>query len=130
MNTTSTPVRVRLGDARRVVTAAATMCTYASPSGPASATIAIWRTEMGPEGAGPVHTVSEDQVIVLTEGSLSVTIGEQQHQLGPTDAIVLPAGVARQVTAGPQGAIGIVASLPGATARVGEADPVPVPWGR
>jgi quercetin dioxygenase-like cupin family protein len=106
------------------------MRTYASPSGPASATIAVWCTEMGAEGAGPVHTVSEDQVIVLTEGSLSVAIGEQLHRLGPTDALVVPAGVARQVTAGPQGAVGIVASLPGATARVGEADPVPVPWGR
>lgn len=130
MSSSFTSVQVGLADARPVVTPAATMRTYASPSGPAFAAIAVWRTEMPADGAGPVHSVSEDQVIVLVEGSLSVTLADQQHELGPADAIVLPAGVARQVTAGPHGAVGILASLPGATASVAGADPVPVPWAR
>ncbi|MFC8503970.1 cupin domain-containing protein, partial [Pedococcus sp. NPDC057267] len=128
MTTMSTSRDVRLADARTVVTPAATMRTYASPSGPATASVAVWRTEMAAGATGPLHSVSEDQVLVVVQGTLSGTLGEQQVDLGTTDAVVLPAGVDRQVTAGPDGAVALVASTPGATARVGDGDPVPVPW--
>lgn len=130
MTTTSTPLDVRLADARTVVTPAATMRTYASPSGPATASVAVWRTEMAAGAAGPLHTVSEDQVLVVVQGSITATVGEQQLDLGTADAVALPAGVTRQVTAGPDGAVAVVASTPGATARAGDGDPVPVPWAR
>lgn len=121
---------VPLAAAREVATPAATMRTYAAPSGPAPATVAVWRTEMGADAAGPQHAVSEDQVLVVLEGTLRALVGEQEHELGPQDAVVLPAGVGRRITAGPDGAVSLWASLPGATARVGDGDPVPVPWAR
>ena len=130
MSTLSTPLDVRLAATRPVVTPAATLRTYASPSGPATASVAVWRTEMSAGAAGPLHTVREDQVLVVVQGPQSATVGEQNLDLGPDDAAVLPAGVARQVTAGPDGAVALVASTPGATARVGDGDPVPVPWAR
>ena len=130
MTTTSSPLDVRLADARPVVTPAATMRTYASPSGPAPASIAVWRTEMAAGAAGPLHTVSEDQVLVLVQGSLSATVGDEQLDLRADDAVVLPAGAARRLTAGPDGATAVVSSVPGATAHVGDGDPVPVPWAR
>ena len=130
MTTTSTHLDVRLADTRQLVTPAATMRTYAGPSGPATASVAVWRTEMAAGAAGPLHCVSEDQVLVVVRGTLSATVGEQQLDLGPDDAVALPAGTARQVTAGPDGAVAIVASTPGATAQVGDGDPVPVPWAR
>lgn len=130
MTTMSTTLDVRLAATRSVVTPAATMRTYASPSGPATASVAVWRTEMSAGAAGPLHSVNEDQVLAVVQGSLSATVGEKQVDLGPDDAVVLPAGVDRQVTAGPDGAVALVSSTPGATARVGDGDPVPVPWAR
>ena len=130
MTTTSARPLVRLADTRPVVTPAATMRTYASPSGPAAAPLAVWRTEMAGDAAGPVHTVSEDQVLVVVEGRIEVLIGDDELVLGPGDAVVLPAGAARRLTAGAEGAVALVASLAGATARMGDGDPVPVPWAR
>lgn len=127
---TTIPTLVPFAAARELVTPAATMRTYASPSGPAPASVAVWRTELGPDAAGPRHTVSEDQVLVVVQGDLRAVVGDGEHALGVNDAVVLPADVERQVTAGPSGAVTLVASLPGATARVGDGDPVPVPWAR
>ena len=104
------------------------MSTYAAPSGPAQASVAVWRTEMPADAAGPVHVVSVDQVVVLTAGELIVDLEGLRVTLVPDDSIVLSAGVRRQVHAGPAGAIAVVASLPGSTARVGDGEPVPVPW--
>jgi quercetin dioxygenase-like cupin family protein len=121
---------VRLADTRQVATPAATMRTYASPSGPAAASVALWRTEMTDGAVGPAHTVSDDQVLVVMEGSLHAVVGGDEFTLGPRDAVVLPAEVERQLIAGPDGAVTLVASLPGSTARVGDGEPVPVPWAR
>ncbi len=128
MSTTATHDKVTLGQAREITTPAATMRTYAAPTGPVPASVAVWRVDMPAGAAGPAHVVSEDQVVVLVTGVLDVNIGAAQHSLGPGDSIVLPAGVGRRITAGPGGASGIVASLPGATAQVGDADPVRIPW--
>jgi quercetin dioxygenase-like cupin family protein len=106
------------------------MRTYASPSAPASASVAVWRTEMGAGASGPLHVVSEDQVLVLLEGSLRALVDGAEHALSPGDALVLTAGVPRRLTAGADGAVTLWASRPGPTARVGDGDPVPVPWAR
>ncbi|HEU4568916.1 MAG TPA: cupin domain-containing protein [Marmoricola sp.] len=121
---------VPLAGARELITPAATMRTYASPSGPGQASIAVWRTTMEPGTAGPLHAVSEDQVLVVLEGGLDALVDGAEHALGPNDALVLPAGVQRRLTAGSEGAVTLWASRPGATARVGDGDPVPVPWAR
>ncbi|MBI1378357.1 MAG: cupin [Frankiales bacterium] len=119
---------VALDNARTVTTPAAVMRTYAAPSGPATASVAVWRTEMSPDATGPLHVVSEDQVMVVIDGSLSVELADSSEGLGAGSAVVLPAGIPRRVTAGPDGAVVVVASRPGATARVGDGDPVVVPW--
>ena len=129
MSAASVSSLVPLAGARAVVTPAATMRTYASPSGPAPASVSVWRTEMDPGAAGPLHAVSEDQVLVVLEGGMRVVVGgEREHALGPDDALLLAAGVERQLFAGPAGAVTLWACRPGPTARVGDGAPVPVPW--
>lgn len=124
------PEPVSLAAAREFATPAATMRTYASPTGPATASVAVWRTELPADAVGPVHAVSEDQVLVVLDGTVTAVVGGVTHRLGAQDALVLPAAVERQVTAGPDGAVTLVASRPGATAQVPGSEPVPVPWAR
>jgi len=89
----------------------------------------MWRTDMAPGAAGPSHVVDREQVVVVLEGHLQVMVGADRHGLAPGDAVALPAGVVRQL-ANPHDTpvVTLTAAAPGGTARVGDADPVPVPW--
>ncbi len=91
--------------------------------------IAVWRTDMAPGAAGPRHVVDTEQVLVVLEGRLHATVGDAVHTLEAGDAVTLPAQVLRQL-ANPHDApaVTLTASVPGGMARVGDADPVPVPW--
>jgi quercetin dioxygenase-like cupin family protein len=114
--------------ARVVETPAATMRTYASPTTENRAPVAVWRTEMAAGAAGPVHVVDVDQVVVVVSGQLAAEVDGTAFVVPVGDSALLPAGAERRLTAGPDGLVTVTASLPGATARVGAGDPVPVPW--
>lgn len=119
-----------LADARVVETPAATMRTYASPTMPGAADVAVWRTEMAAGASGPLHAVDTDQVVVVVEGRLSAEVAGHRCSVSTGDSVVLPAGAPRRLTAGEDGLVTLTASAPAATARVGDGDPVPVPWTR
>jgi quercetin dioxygenase-like cupin family protein len=84
---------------------------------------------MAPGAAGPRHVVDREQVVVVLDGHLQVLVGADLHLLAPGDAVALPASAVRQL-AKPHDAplVTMTAATPGGTARVGDADPVPVPW--
>lgn len=90
--------------------------------------VALWRTEMASSASGPLHRIDTDQVVVLVEGVLEVHLADEVRTLGPGDAVLLPAGCERQLVAGGAGAVTLSAALPGGVARVGDGDPVTVPW--
>lgn len=117
--------------ARLIETPAATMRTYASPSTDASAPLAVWRTEMAADAAGPVHTIDRDQVVVVVSGHLEAEVEGVVASVPAGDALLVPAGSTRRLAAGGgEPLITVTASLPGAVAAVGGGDPVPVPWAR
>jgi quercetin dioxygenase-like cupin family protein len=122
--------RIRLSEARVVETPAATMRTYASPTTARRAPFAVWRTEMKPGSAGPVHTVDVDQVVVVVDGTLVAHVGGQAEEVPPGDSVLLPAGIARRLVAGSSGVVTLTTSTPGAMATAVGAVPVPVPWAR
>lgn len=112
----------QLGDAAAHVTPNATMRRYSG------AEVAVWRTEMGPAASGPSHRIDTDIVVVLIEGGLEVHLGDEVEALNPGDAVLLPAGTLRRLTAADSGAVTLSAALPGAVATVGDGEPVTVPW--
>jgi quercetin dioxygenase-like cupin family protein len=120
----------RLQEARSIETPAATMRTYASPTTPVGADVAVWRTEMAAGTAGPLHVIDADQVVVVLEGDLSAEIDGRSCSVAAGDSVVLPARSQRRLTAGTTGLVTLTASTPGARARVGDAEPVPLPWAR
>ena len=123
-------IHTRIEEARVVTTPAATMRTYASPTAPAATDVAVWRTEMAPGVSGPLHAVDTDQVVVVVEGNLSAEIDGRRCDVPTGDSLLLPAGSLRRLAAGDSELVTVTASAPGATALVGDADPVPVPWAR
>lgn len=106
----------------------AIMRTYASPVQGGSA-LAVWRTVMAPGSAGPSHALSSEQTIVVLEGRLRLESADEAWTLATGDSITIPAAADRRVrNAGDTVLVTLSAALPGATAQVGEAEPVPVPW--
>ncbi len=122
--------RIRLSEARVVETPAATMRTYASPTTVRPAPHAVWRTVLQPGFAGPAHTVDVVQVVVVIDGTLVAHLDGQAEEIPSGDSVVLPAGCERRLVAGGSGVVTLTTSAPGATARVGDAEPVAVPWAR
>lgn len=91
--------------------------------------VAVWRSTLPPVSAGPVHTIDIEQVVVVVEGTLSATVEGTTVAAGPGDAVLLPASAVRQLrNDGPGPVVTITSALPGSRARVGDGDPVPVPW--
>lgn len=108
----------------------ATMRTYASPAATGSG-LAVWRAEMAPGAAGPVHAVTEEQVVVVLEGCAVVTAGAEEHAVQAGDSVVLPAGEERRIeNREDRPLVTLTCARPGGQAtRVGE-EPVPLPWAR
>jgi quercetin dioxygenase-like cupin family protein len=46
--------------------------------------------EWEPGAAAPVHAHVEEQLLLVVEGEIAFTLGEQQRRIGPGDAVVIP----------------------------------------
>lgn len=76
----------------------AVMTTYASPT-QGSQELSVWRVEMKADAQGPKHVMDSEQVWTGLSGEASISVGSDQVTLTEGVAVVLPAGVERQVTA-------------------------------
>ena len=94
---------IRSKESRRTETANAVMTTLASPT-QGHAAQALWRVEMVPGQAGPLHGIDAEQVWTVLDGGASIEAGAETATLRPGDTIVLPAGIARRITATPSAA--------------------------
>ena len=65
-----------------------------------NATLLAW-----PAGEGPAEHVNEerDVLVFVADGSLTVVVDEATHELGRADALIVPKGRRRRLTAGPDG---------------------------
>lgn len=100
-------VVIREQDARRTQTPNALMTTLASPTQGEAAT-AVWRVDMQPSHAGPLHHIDEQQVWTVLAGDASVELGDETFDLSTGDTMVLPADVARRITSGNVGFTAVV----------------------
>ena len=106
----------------------AVMRTYASPSLTGSP-LAVWRAEMAPGAAGPLHSASAEQVIVVLEGELTASVSGRTTVLGAGDSVVVPADAERRLANAGAAPVGfLVCSPPAPTATRGGGEPEPIPW--
>lgn len=91
--------------------------------------VAVWRTTTAPGTAGPVHRIDREQIVVVVDGTLSVTIADAAFEAGAGDAVLLAAGAVRQLrNDGSVPVVTITSAVPGSLATVGDGDAVTVPW--
>jgi quercetin dioxygenase-like cupin family protein len=114
---------VTAAENRRTETPNAVMTTLASPTQGETAGLSLWRVSMTRDAEGPHHVFDTEQIWTVLSGSATVLVGDDLHQLTTGDTVVIPAGVARRITAG-DGFEALVAGHGGAVAQVvGEPDP-------
>ncbi len=89
---------VRAGNARITATPNATMTTLASPTVNESKT-SLWIVEMQSGAAGPLHTMSSDQVWHLLTGTVSCEIAGEIITMEAGDTLRISGGVNRQFQA-------------------------------
>lgn len=87
---------IRKSEAPTFTTPNAVMTGHAAPSR-GSADLSMWQVRMEPAAAGPAHLIDRDQVYLVTAGSLTILIGGEENRALAGDAVVIPAGAARQV---------------------------------
>jgi quercetin dioxygenase-like cupin family protein len=103
---------IRDTETRRTETPNAVMTTLASPTQGSSGQ-AVWRVEMAAGKAGPLHGIDAEQVWTVLAGGASIEAGADTATIGPGDTIVLPADVARRITADPDAGLVALVAAPG-----------------
>jgi quercetin dioxygenase-like cupin family protein len=88
------------------------MTTLASPT-QGSANLAVWRVEMRPGQAGPLHGIDTEQILAVVAGGATIDLGAETLAAAAGDTVVLPADLPRRITAGTDGLVAIVSARPG-----------------
>jgi quercetin dioxygenase-like cupin family protein len=97
---------IRNAHRRRTETPNAVMTTLASPTQGGTA-MAVWRVDMKPGQAGPLHAIDAEQIWTVLEGGASVLLGTDTIEVGPGDTLVMAADRPRRITADKR--VGVVA---------------------
>ena len=105
---------IRRAETRRTETPNAVMTTLASPI-QGGAGQAVWRVDMRPGQAGPLHAIDTEQVWTVLDGGATVELDGQALTLGPGDTIILPADAPRRVSADPVAGFAAIAVAPAGT---------------
>ena len=105
---------IRRAETRRTETPNAVMTTLASPT-QGGAGQAVWRVDMRPGQAGPLHAIDTEQVWTVLDGGATVELDGQALAVGPGDTLILPADAPRRVSADPAAGFAAIAVAPAGT---------------
>ncbi|MFF7900090.1 cupin domain-containing protein [Streptomyces sp. NPDC088817] len=91
--------------------------------------VSTWRGELGADSATPVHVIDREQVWMPLSGEFLVEADGRTERAGAGQAVVVPAGVVRQLKAVGGPAEALVAMVVGGKAMLpGSEDRIPLPW--
>jgi quercetin dioxygenase-like cupin family protein len=90
---------IRSDNMRRTETPNAVMTTVASPTQGPTRQLSVWKVAMKSGQQGPRHVFDREQIWHVLAGEVAIEAGDDPARLLPGDALVLAAGVARQITA-------------------------------
>jgi quercetin dioxygenase-like cupin family protein len=105
---------VRHAESRRTETPNAVMTTLASPT-QGGAGQAVWRVDMRPGQAGPLHAIDTEQVWTVLDGGASVELDGELLAVAPGDTLILPADAPRRITADPAAGFTAIVAAPAGT---------------
>ncbi|KAF4411045.1 cupin domain-containing protein [Streptomyces lycii] len=113
---------------RTTVTPAGAMSGLAGPS-QGSTEISTWRVELGAGASTPVHIIDREQVWMPLWGEFEAEVDGRCEQVTAGQALILPAGVVRQLrTAGGPGAALVAMAVGGRALMPGSDTGIPLPW--
>lgn len=105
---------IRHADSRRTETPNAVMTTLASPA-QGGAGHAVWRVEMRPGQAGPLHAMDTELIWTVLGGAATIEVGGDVLAVGPGDTVVIPAGLPRRLSADPADGLSAIGVAPAGT---------------
>ena len=121
----ATTAVIRSGESRRTQVPSGLVTTLASPA-QGGAGLAVWRMDITPGAAGPVHAYDTEQVWTVIGGAATVELDGGAIQLAPGDTLVIPAGATRQMIADPQAGVSAISVTPAGTRAYSTAGPLQV----
>jgi quercetin dioxygenase-like cupin family protein len=88
---------IRRAETRRTETPSAVMTTLASPT-QGGAGHAVWRVDMRPGQAGPLHAIDTEQIWTVLDGAAVVELDGRKHTVQAGDTVVIAADTPRRVS--------------------------------
>jgi len=102
---------------------------YVAPSR-GSRELCAWRLEVPAGLDGVAHRPNREEVLLVLDGELGITIDGIRSQLHRGDVALVPAHSRLQVDGGHGGATAWVATTPGLEAEMADGTLITPPWGR
>jgi quercetin dioxygenase-like cupin family protein len=116
---------IRDARSRRTQVPSGLVTTLASPAQGGSG-LAVWRMDITPGAAGPVHAYDTEQVWTVIGGRATVDLDGGPVAVAAGDTLVIPAGASRQMIADPQAGVSAISVTPAGTHAYSPSGPIQV----
>jgi quercetin dioxygenase-like cupin family protein len=116
---------IRDARSRRTQVPSGLVTTLASPAQGGSG-LAVWRMDIAPGAAGPVHAYDTEQVWTVIAGRATVELDGGPVTVTAGDTLVIPAGASRQMIADPQAGVSAISVTPAGTHAYSPSGPIQV----
>jgi quercetin dioxygenase-like cupin family protein len=100
---------------------------YVSPSR-GSSQLCGWRLDVPAGLQGAAHRPTREELLLVLEGGLEVTLDGERTTAGPGDVVLVPAGAEFRVDGGPAGAAAWVSTTAGLEAVLADGSTISPPW--
>lgn len=100
---------------------------YITPSR-GSTQLCAWRLTVPADLQGTTHRPTREEVLLVLDGQLIVTLDRTTTSLEPGDVALVPADSELRVDAGPDGATAWVTTTPGLEAVTADGSRISPPW--
>jgi quercetin dioxygenase-like cupin family protein len=118
---------IRSADATVHQVHGSTFSSFVAPSR-GSAQLCAWQLSVPAGLRGVAHRPSREEVLLLLEGELTVTLDETAAVLAPGDVVLIPANSELRVDGGTAGATAWVTTTPGLEAVMADGSRTTPPW--
>lgn len=118
---------VESSEATRFEAHGSTFASYVAPSRN-SAQLCAWKLTVPAGSHGAAHRPSRDEVLLVLDGALHITIDGTRSVVEPGAVAVVAAGAEVTVDGGPRGSTVWVTTTPGLTAVLRDGTEIAPPW--
>ena len=93
-----------------------------------SSQLCAWRLEVPAQTRGMPHRPDREEILLVLDGGLTVTLEGGAETLRPGDAVLLPANGEVRIDAGAEGGAAWVTTSPGLKATMQDGTSIAPPW--